>query len=155
MLLTIMNFCLSRRLFFCYNQIQIIVEDIPETAFRCLSSILTFEWLVMPFGFQKGDATYQRAMNPIFYDMLGHHMEIFIGDIMVKFKRADEHVGHLRECFERMIHHQLKLNPLKCVFRVNVKNFLIFLVHQRRIKVGKNKVKATTFAKATPNKKEL
>ena len=41
-----------------YNHILIAVEDIPKTAFRCPSSIGTFEWLVMPFGLKNAGATY-------------------------------------------------------------------------------------------------
>ena len=56
----------------------------------------------MPFGLQNDGATYQRAMNAIFHDMLGHHMEIYIDDIVVKFKKATKHVNHLRRSFERI-----------------------------------------------------
>ena len=41
-----------------YNQILIVVEDISKTAFRCPSSIGTFEWMVMPFGLKNAGATY-------------------------------------------------------------------------------------------------
>ena len=56
-------------------------------------------------------------------------MELYINDIVVKSKRVSEHANHLRESFERMRHHQLKLNPLKRVFGVCAGNFLGFLVH--------------------------
>ena len=112
-----------------YNQIQIVVEDISKTTFRFPSSIRTFEWLVMPFGLKNADATYQRAMNAIFHDMLGHHMEVYIDDIVVKSKRVNEHVDHLRKSFESIRHHHLKLYPLKCAFGVRARNFLGFLVH--------------------------
>ena len=87
----------------------------------------------MPFGLKNVSATYQRAMNAIFHDMLGHHMEIYIDGIVVKSKKAIEHVNHLRKIFGRMRLHQLKPNPLKCTFGVQVENFLGFLVHQRRV----------------------
>ena len=138
-----------------YNQILIAIEDIPKTVFRCPGSIRTFEWLVMPFGLKNVSATYQRAMNVIFHDMLGHHMEIYIDDIVVKSKRANKHVDHLRKSFERMRHHQLKLNPLKYVFKVRSRNFLGFLVHQRGIKADLNKTKSIASANAPQNKKEL
>ena len=77
-----------------YNQILIAVEDIPKTAFRCPSSIETFEWLVMPFGLKNVGVTYQREMNAIFHDMIGHHMEVYIDDIVVKSRRASEHANH-------------------------------------------------------------
>ena len=89
----------------------------------------------MPFDLKNAGITYQRAMNAIFHDMLGHHMEVYIDDIVVKSKRANEHVDHLRKSFEKMRHHQLKRNPLKCAFRVCAENFLGFLDHQRGIEV--------------------
>ena len=69
-------------------------------------------------------------MNALFHDMLGHHKELYIDDIVVKSKRANEHVDYLRKSFERMRHHQLKLKPLKYAFGIRPKNFLGFLVHQ-------------------------
>ena len=68
-------------------------------------------------------------MKVIFHDMLGHHIEVYIDDIVVKYKKAAEHVNHLRKSFERMRVHKLKLNPLKCVFEVQARNVLRFLVH--------------------------
>ena len=138
-----------------YNQIIIATDDISKTAFRCPGFLGTFEWLVMPFGLKNTGATYQRAMNAIFHDMLGHHMEIYVDDIVVKSKKAIEHVNHLRKRFERMRLHQLKLNPFKCAFRVQVGNFLGFLVHQRGVEVDQNKAKVIISAKAPQNKKEL
>ena len=74
--------------FFGYNQILIVVDDKSKTAFKCLGSLGTFEWLVMPFGLKNASVTYQRVRNAIFHDMLGHHMEIYIDDIVVKSKEA-------------------------------------------------------------------
>ena len=142
-------------IFLGYNQNLIDVDDISKTAFRCPGSLETFEWLVMPFGLKNSGATYQRAMNAIFHDMLGHHMEIYIDDIVVKYKKATEHVNHLRKSFEIMRLHQLKLNPLKCAFGVQARNFLGFLVHQRGVEADQNKAKAIISAKAPKNKKEL
>ena len=55
-----------------YNQILIVVDDIYKTVFRCHDSLGTFEWLVMPLCLKNAGVTYQRAMNAIFHDMLGH-----------------------------------------------------------------------------------
>ena len=87
--------------------------------------------------------------------MFGHHMEIYIDDIVVKSKKATEHVNHLSKSFEMMRLHQLKLNPLKCVFGVQDENFLRFLVHHRGVEVDQNKAKAIICVKAPQNKKEL
>ena len=73
--------------FSCYNKILIAQEGIPKIDFRCPGSIRTFEWMVMPFGLKNAGATYKRVMNAIFHDMLGHHMEVYIDDIVVKSKK--------------------------------------------------------------------
>ena len=109
----------------------------------------------MSFGLKNAGATYQRAMNAIFHDILDHHMKVYIDDIVVRSKKASEHVNHLKKSFEIMKHHQLKLNPLKCAFGVSAENFLGFLVHQRGIKVDHNKAKAIISTKTPQNKKEL
>ena len=131
-----------------YNQILIVVDDISKTAFKCPGSVGMFKWMVMPFGLKNAGATYQMAMNAIFHDILGHHMEIYIDDIVVKSKKATKHVNHLRKSFEMMRIHQVKLNPLKCAFRVQAENFLWFLVYQRGVEVNQNKAKAIISAKA-------
>ena len=141
--------------FSSYNKILIAIEDISKISLRCPGSIGKFEWLVMPFGLKNVGATYQREINAIFHDMLSQRMEVYIDNIMVKSKRANEHVDHLRKSLERMRHHQFKLNSLKCAFRVHGGNFLGFLVHKKGIEVDHNKAKAITSAKAPQNKEEL
>ena len=67
-----------------YNQIIMLEEDMYKTAFRCLGFVGLFEWVVMTFGLKNAGATYQRAMNLIFHDLLGIILEIYIDDIVVK-----------------------------------------------------------------------
>jgi hypothetical protein len=49
----------------------VVEEDMSKTAFRCPDFIGLFEWVVMTFGLKNAGATYQRAMNLIFHDLLG------------------------------------------------------------------------------------
>ena len=46
-------------------------EDTSKTAFRCPGFVGLFEWVVMTFGLKNAGATYQRAMNLIFHDLIG------------------------------------------------------------------------------------
>ncbi|XP_059650003.1 uncharacterized protein LOC132295729 [Cornus florida] len=138
-----------------YNQIYLAEEDVHKTAFRCPGSIGTFEWIVMPFGLKNAGATYQRAMNSIFHDMIGRFMEIYIDDVVVKSSAKRQHLEHLKRAFERMRIHKLKMNPLKCAFGVSAGNFLGFLVHKRGIEVDQNKVKAIINARAPADKKQV
>ena len=138
-----------------YNQIFIAEDDVHKTAFRCPGSIGTFEWVVMPFGLKNAGATYQRAMNLIFHDMIGKFMEVYIDDVVVKSQDFNTHLKNLEKAFLRMRKHQLKMNPSKCAFGVQAGNFLGFLVHNRGIEIDQNKAKAIMQAKPPSNKKEL
>jgi hypothetical protein len=138
-----------------YNQIFIVENDVHKTAFRCPDSIGTFEWVVMPFGLKNTGATYQRAMNSIFHDMIGKYMEVYIDDIVAKSQDFDKLLRNLEQAFIRIRKHQLKMNPLKCAFGVTAGKFLGFLVHNQGIEVDKNKAKAILQPKPPSNKKEL
>ena len=138
-----------------YNQIWIAEDDVHKTAFRGPGSIGTFEWVKMPFGLKNAGATYQRAMNAIFHDLIGTFLECYIDDIIVKSDGIDNHIEHLRKSFDRMRSFKLKLNPLKCAFGVSAGNFLGYVVHKKGIQIDKNKAQAIIQSKPPSNKKEL
>jgi hypothetical protein len=54
-----------------YNQIFMVEDNVAKMAFRCPGFIGFFEWVVMTFGLKNVRATYRRAMNLIFHDLLG------------------------------------------------------------------------------------
>ena len=49
----------------------------------------------MSFGLKNAGATYQRAMNLIFHDLLGVILEVYIDDIVVKSDGMDHHLADL------------------------------------------------------------
>ena len=59
-----------------YNQIFMAEEDASKTTFICPGFFGLFEWVVMTFGLKNAGATYQRAMNLIFYELLGNTVEV-------------------------------------------------------------------------------
>ncbi|KAM2013819.1 hypothetical protein TB1_024868 [Malus domestica] len=138
-----------------YNQIFIAEADVHKTAFRCPRALGTYEWVVMPFGLKNAGATYQRAMNTIFHDLIGTIVEVYIDDVVVKSKRRQTHLDDLRQAFLRMRQHNLKMNPAKCAFGVSAGNFLGFLVHHRGIEVDENKARAIITAPPLTTKKQL
>jgi hypothetical protein len=79
-----------------YNQIFMAEEDMYKTAFRFPGFVGLFEWVVMTFGLKNAGATYQRAMNLIFHDLLGIILEIYIDDIVVKSDGMEGHIVDLR-----------------------------------------------------------
>jgi hypothetical protein len=125
-----------------YNQIFMAIEDISKTAFRCPGHIGLFEWIVMTFGLKNADATYQRAMNYIFHELIGKVVEICIDDVVIKSLSHDMHLEDVKRTLECTRKHGLKMNPNKCAFGVSAREFLGFLVHEGGIEVGKKSMKA-------------
>jgi hypothetical protein len=83
-----------------YNQIFMAVEDVSKTAFRCLGHIGLFEWIVMTFGLKNAGATYQRAMNYIFHELIGRIVEIYIDDVVIKSLDHESHLADVRKTLE-------------------------------------------------------
>nr|GMD14390.1 uncharacterized protein LOC109150426 [Ipomoea batatas] len=81
-----------------YNQIRMAPEDEELTAFRTPKGIYCYK--VMPFGLKNAGATYQRAKQKIFDDMLHKMVECYVDDMVVKSKIRTDHLGHLRKVFE-------------------------------------------------------
>ena len=98
----------------------------------------------MTFGLKNAGATYQRAMNLIFHDLLGIIVEVYIDDIVVKSAGDDSHLADLRLAFEKMRRYKLKMNPLKCAFGVSAGKFLGFIVHEKGIEIDPKKIEAIT-----------
>jgi hypothetical protein len=109
----------------------------------------------MTFGFKNAGATYQRAMNVIFHDLLGIIVEVYIDDIVVKSAEDDSHLADLRLAFEKIRRYKLKMNPLKCAFGVSAGKFLGFIVHEKGIKIDPRKIEAIQSVKAPTCKKDL
>ena len=79
-----------------YNQIFMAEEDMSKTAFRCPGFIGLFEWVVMTFGLKNAGATYQRAINLIFHDLIGIILEVYIDDIVIKSAGLKHNLADLR-----------------------------------------------------------
>ncbi|KAK1663155.1 hypothetical protein QYE76_051314 [Lolium multiflorum] len=138
-----------------YNQIFMAPEDIHKTAFRVPGSVGLFEYVVMTFGLKNAGATYQRAMNYIFHDLIGKLVEIYIDDVVVKSVATDGHLEDLRQVLDRTRKFGLRMNPKKCAFGVTAGQFLGFLVHERGIEIGLKSQEAVRTMKPPTTKKEL
>jgi hypothetical protein len=138
-----------------YNQIFMAEEDISKTAFTCTGFVGLFERVVMTFGLKNAGATYQRAMNLIFHDLLSIIVEVYINDIVVKSVKDDSHLAVLRLVFKMMRRYKLKMNPLKFAFGVLAGKFLGFIVHEKGIEIDPKKIEAIRSVKEPTCKKDL
>jgi hypothetical protein len=138
-----------------YIQIFMAEEDMGKTTFRCLGFVSLFEWVVMTFGLKNAGATYQRAMNLIFHDLLGIIIQVYIDDIVFKSAGLDSPLADLQLAFERMRRFGLKINPLKCAFGVSAGKFLGFIIHENGIEIDINKMEVIQKVQAPTCKRDV
>ena len=89
--------------------------------------------VVMTFGLKNAGATYQRAMNLIFHELLGNTVEV--DDIVVKSVEFSSHIADLRKAFDKMRQYGLKINPRKCTF-------VVLAVHKHGIEIDSDRTKS-------------
>ena len=109
----------------------------------------------MPFGLKSAGSTYQKMMTKMFEPQLGKNIEVYIDDMVVKNKEVPDHVEDLRNIFETLREHKLRLNASKCSFRVGLGKFLSYMVTHRGIEVNPDQVKAINNLQPPWNPKEF
>ena len=97
-------------------------EDQEKTTF--ISTDANYHYTVMPFGLKNARATYQQMMTRMFRDKIGHTVEVYIDDMVVKSKQEARHIEDLQGVFEVLRQHKLRLNADKCAFGVGAGKFL-------------------------------
>ncbi|KAL0345687.1 UNVERIFIED_CONTAM: hypothetical protein Sradi_4400000 [Sesamum radiatum] len=129
-----------------YHQIMLSPEDRKQVSF--ITSEGTICYVAVPFGLKNAGATYQKLVDKIFRPQIGRNMEVYVDDMLVKSKKAEEHVKDLEDTFSVLRKYKLKLNPAKCAFGVQGGRFLRFMVTQRGIEANPLQIKAIIDMKA-------
>ncbi|KAL0373751.1 UNVERIFIED_CONTAM: hypothetical protein Sradi_3290800 [Sesamum radiatum] len=122
-----------------YYQIQLAPEDRKRVSF--ITSAGIFCYIAMPFGLKNTGATYQCLMDKIFQAQIGKKVDVYVDDMLVKSKKAQNHVKDLDETFSILRKYKLKLNLRKCAFGVQGDRFLGFMVTQRGIEANPSRSK--------------
>ena len=81
-----------------YHQIALARKDQENTAFISLDA--NYHYTVMPFGLKNAGATYQWMMTRMFRDKIGHTVEVYIVDMVVKSDQEVRHIKDLQGVFE-------------------------------------------------------
>jgi len=97
-----------------FHQLRVAEDSKAKTAFRTPDGL--YEWKVMPFGLTNALAYFVDLMNRVFRGIVNKIMVVFVDDILVFSKSAEEHEEHLREVLENLIKHKLKEKFSKCNF---------------------------------------
>ncbi|CAL1369007.1 unnamed protein product [Linum trigynum] len=128
-------------------------EDEEKTGFMTLFG--NFCFVGMPFGLKNAGATYQRMIDTVFSRQIGRNIEAYVDDLIVKTKAGNSHLEDLRETFEALREHNLRLNPLKCVFGAEAGKFLGFMITKRGIEVDPKQITAVQQLRAPRSALEI
>ena len=136
-----------------YHQIPLTLDDQEKTAF--VISTGNYHYKVMPFDLKNAGFTYQRMMTRMFEPHLGKNIEIYVDDMVIKSKLESEHVNDLRNIFEILSRHKLRLNTSKCSFGVGLGKFLGYMVTHHEIEVKPDQIKVINNLQPPQNPKEV
>ena len=96
----------------------------------------------MPFGLTNAPAAFMDLMNRVFHPYLDQFVIVFIDDILVYYKSAEEHALHLKIVLQTLRDRQLYAKFSKCEFWLNEVIFLGHVVSEDGIFVDPRKVEA-------------
>jgi hypothetical protein len=114
-----------------YHQIRMKESDQLATSF--ITPFGMYCYITIPFGLRNAGATYQRCMNHVFGEHIGRTVEAYVGDVVVKTRKASDLLSDLETTFKCLKAKGVKLNPEKCVFGVPRGMLLGFIVSERGI----------------------
>ena len=66
-------------------------------------------------------------------NQIGKNLEVYMDDMLIKFRSLDDHLMDLKENFIVMENNNVKNNPVKCVFLMTNGKFLGFRLIERGI----------------------
>lgn len=115
----------------------------------------TFTYKRMPFGLINAGATFQRAMDIAFRDLIGKCIIIYMDDLTVFLKKREDHIEDLRKVFQRCQRHGISLNPKKCIFEVIEGKLLGHLITEKGILIDLEHIEAISRIHLPTNQKEL
>ncbi|KAL4123449.1 hypothetical protein QTP88_015627 [Uroleucon formosanum] len=108
-----------------FHQIPLEKSSRIKSAFS--SNIGHWQYTKLPMGLKNSPPTFQRLMNNVLCNLIGLQCLVYLDDIIIFSVDIREHSKRLREVFNRLRMHILKLNPAKCEF---LSKEVIYLGHK-------------------------
>jgi hypothetical protein len=125
-----------------YHQIPLAEVDHSTTMF--ITPFGCFLYVKMPFGLKNVGATYQRCMQSCFKGQIGHNLEVYVDDIVMKTRQSSSLIIDPEETFTNHRRFNIRLNPKKCTFGVPRGKLLGYIITKRGIEANPDKFLAIT-----------
>ena len=109
-----------------YHQLELPEADRPKTAFA--THMGHFQWRVLPQGISNAPSVFQATMNHLFAHLVGKHVFIYLDDILIASRNAEEHAQHLEEVLSILEKHKLYAKQSKCSFNMSEVHYLGHIV---------------------------
>jgi hypothetical protein len=97
-----------------YHQLKIIASDIPKTTF--ITRYGLYKYTVTSFGLTNAPSYFKYLMNKVFMEYLDKFVVVFIDDILIFSKNAEQQDKHLCMVLQKLIENQLYAKLNKCEF---------------------------------------
>ena len=136
-----------------YHQIPLVESSKEKTAF--ITHYGLYEFNRIPFGLTNAPAVFQRTMDYILHELIGHCVYVYIDDIIVYSKNPKDHAKHLSRVFELTQEAGLKYKPSKCNFGKERVELLGFIVCKEGVKANPDKVKPILELRSPNSVKEI
>jgi hypothetical protein len=125
-----------------YHQIALLEQDIEKTAFR--TPFGHYECLVLWEGLTNAPSIFQGIMANVLRPVLGKFAVLYIDDILIYSKSAEEHVDHVNQVLQLLKAASLHVKLAKCKFAQPQLKFLGHVVSQAGTCMDAEKVDAVT-----------
>ena len=114
--------------------------QVKKTAFATYSGL--YEFRKMPFGLVNAPATFQRLMEVVLSGLARGSCHVYLDDVLVFGRTAEEHNTNLARVFDRIRGAGLRLKPKKCEFARESVVYLGHVVSAEGVKTDPEKLRA-------------
>jgi hypothetical protein len=121
---------------------QIPLDEASQKILAMDTPLGLYEPLCMPFGMKNAPAVFQREMQRVLKDKLYQGVMVFIDDILIYSKTAEEHAELVEWVLRRLQEEGYYAHPDKCEFFQREISFLGHMVSEKGVAVQLHKVKS-------------
>jgi hypothetical protein len=134
---------------------QIPLDEASRKILAMDTPLGLYEPTNMPFGMKNAPAVFQREMQRVLKDRLYKGVMVFIDDILIYSKTAEEHAELVEWVLKRLQDEGYYAQPDKCEFFQKEVSFLGHVVSEKGVAVQQHKVRAVTEWPEPKGKKEV